>query len=204
MKDLVELDEAGDIAIGEDGLPTIFPAPITKDIGSLVEKGKVNNLDRFARDIAYREQIDWANEYLEYLLEVDEVNEFNDNLPEPQEDEGGNLVAVDPKELPEEPIRPTLKTVEDVLAPYQRRISKLKGLSFKGVNVALTETNQNGLSSISSALAIAKEFNLEDQFFPINFNAETAQGNKTVELLDIHEFKEFGLQFMLARKEYFE
>jgi len=96
------------------------------------------------------------------------------------------------------------KEFESKLPSPDKVLAKSKGIEHKGVFVSLNESNQNGLSSLKSALELAKEFNVDDQFFPINFNAETAQGVQVVTLENEAEFKQFGLNFILARKAYFE
>ncbi|MBB1420253.1 hypothetical protein H5187_23940, partial [Pseudoalteromonas sp. SG44-1] len=164
---------------------------------------KVEHIEKFAEIAAQGEQWQWARSYYEYLVELNQVNEFNANLPEPMANEDGTITTVEPRPEPAAPERPAVQTVDQVLAPYQRKIDKLCGIKFKGINISLSETNQNGLSALKSALELAKEFNVEEQFFPINFNAETCKGVEVLELLNETEFKQFGLDFILARKAFF-
>lgn len=201
--DFIVLDENEAPALNEQGLPALKQGPIVKDLAQLIAKGKVEHIEKFAEIAAQGEQWKWAQSYYDYLVELNQVNEYNANLPEPVANEDGTITAVDPLQSPTAPERPAVQTVEQVLAPYQRKIDKLCGIKFKGINISLSETNQNGLSALKSALELAKEFNVEEQFFPINFNAETCKGVEVLELLNETEFKQFGLDFILARKAFF-
>jgi len=202
------LDEDQSPVLTEQGLPQLLQRPDTKvelDIERLISLGKpAAVIDMFAELVSLGEQWNWAQEYFDYLTKLNEANEYNANLPEPIANDDGTVTEADPKPLPIEPLRPEVRTVEHVLAPYQRKLSKMVGIEIKGVNVSLNETNQNGLSALKSAFDLATEFDAQAQFFPIKFNAETATGEQVVELADEAEFKKFGLQFILARKSYFE
>lgn len=206
--EFIVLDEEQIPILNEEGLPQLRPRPDTKteqDIELLILLSKpMTVVNMFAELVSLGEQWDWAQDYFDYLVELDKVNEYNANLPEPIENDDGTTAEVEPKPLPTEPLRPEVRTVEQVLAPYQRKLTKMAGIEIKGVNVSLNETNQNGLSALKSAFDLATEFDAQAQFFPIKFNAETATGEQVVELVDEAEFKQFGLQFILARKAYFE
>ncbi|WP_339140508.1 hypothetical protein [Pseudoalteromonas galatheae] len=186
------------------GLPTLLPRPIGKDIAELVAKGKVAHVERFANIQSQQEQWDWAKSYLDYLVELEVVQQYNAELPETTQDAEGNEVPNEPKPLPVAPERPAVRTTEEVLSPYMLAIEKLRGVTFKGVNVSLNEANQNGLSALKSALDLAIEFGAEEQFFPVNFNAETSQGVQVLPLDNAKEFKQFGLEFVLSRRRFFE
>ena len=203
LLDFIVLDENEAPVLNEQGLPTLKQGPIVKDLAQLIAKGKVDHIESFAEIAAQGEQWQWARDNYDYLVELNQVNEYNANLPEPVANDDGSLTEVEPLPEPTAPERPAVQTVEQVLAPYQRKIDKLCGIKFKGINISLSETNQNGLSALKSALELAKEFNVEEQFFPINFNAETCKGVEVLELLNETEFKQFGLDFILARKAFF-
>lgn len=203
LLDFIVLDDEQAPVLNELGLPTLKQGPIVKDLTQLIAKGKVDNIETFAEIAAQGEQWDWARDYYNYLVELSHVTEYNANLPPPVPNEDGTLTTVEPRPEPIAPERPALKTVEQVLEPYAKQIEKLRGIEFKGVHVSLTETNQNGLSALKSALELAKEFEVEAQFFPINFNAETCNGVEVLELLNEADFKQFGLDFILARKAFF-
>lgn len=203
LLDFIVLDDEQAPVLNEQGLPTLKQGPIVKDLAQLIAKGKVENIEMFAEIAAQGEQWAWAQNYFNYLVELAAINEYNANLPAPVANEDGTLTEVEPLPEPIAPERPAVQTVEQVLAPHQRKIDKLWGIEFKGINVSLCETNQNGLSALKSALELAKEFGVEDQFFPINFNAETCKGVEVLELLSETEFKQFGLDFILARKAFF-
>ncbi|ASM53693.1 hypothetical protein PNIG_a1544 [Pseudoalteromonas nigrifaciens] len=206
--EFIVLDEKQSPILNEKGLPTLRARPDTKteqDIERLISLGKpIAVINKFAELVSLGEQWNWAQDYFNYLVDLDKVNEYNANLPEPIENDDGITAEVEPKPLPIEPLHPEVRTVEQVLAPYQRKLTKMAGIEVKGVNVSLNETNQNGLSALKSAFDLATEFDAGDQFFPIKFNAETATGEQVVELVDEAEFKQFGLQFIMARKAYFE
>lgn len=202
--DFVILDDEQNPLLNAEGWPALKQAPIGKDIGQLVSMGKISHIETFAQIASDIEQHEWASEYLDYLKLLAEVNEYNANLPEPIENDDGTTTEVEPKPLPIEPLRPEVRTVDQVLAPYQRKLAKMAGIEVKGISVSLSESNQNGLSALKSAFDLATEFDAGDQFFPIKFNAETATGEQVVELVDEAEFKQFGLQFIMARKAYFE
>lgn len=206
--EFILLNEEQTPILNEQGLPQLRLRPDTKteqDIERLISLGKpMAVINVFAELVSLGEQWDWAQSYFDYLVELNAVNEYNTNLPEPIENDDGTTTEVASKPLPIEPLRPEVRTVEQVLAPYERKLTKMAGIEVKGVNVSLNETNQNGLSALKSAFDLATEFDAGDQFFPIKFNAETATGEQVVELVDEAEFKQFGLQFIMARKAYFE
>ncbi|ANS04631.1 hypothetical protein [uncultured Mediterranean phage] len=201
--DFIVLDEEQGPVVDERGIPSLKQRPIVKSIPDLIAKGKVQNIEMFAEQFAQVEQWDWAEQYIAYLISVHEVEQHNANLPTYVNNEGEEVEAL-PLELPEEPERPPIQTPTEVLEPYQKQITKTLGIEFKGVHVSLNESNQNGLSALKSALELSKEFEVDDQFFPINFNAETCTGTKILMLADEAEFKQFGLQFIMARKVFFE
>jgi hypothetical protein len=204
----IVLDENNDPVLNEQDLPKLLPRPATKttqDIERLIALNKpVEVINKFAELVCLGEQWDWAQSYQNYLVEKYEVEQYNANLPEPIENDEGELVEPTKKEIPAEPGDLQEVSVSDVLAPYQSKINKAIGIGFKGINVSLTEANQNGLSALKSALDLAVEFGVKDQFFPINFNADTPKGTQIVKLLDEDEFKQFGFNFILARKSLFE
>lgn len=202
--DFIVLDENDAPVLNEHGFPKLKQAPVVKDLAQLIAKGKVEHIETFAGLVAQGEQWQWAQSYFNYLVELAAINEYNNNLPEPVTNDDGSLTEAEPLPEPTAPERPALKTVEQVLEPYARQIDKLRGIEFKNIHVSLTETNQNGLSALKSALELAKEFEVDEQFFPIKFNAETCEGEEVVELLNETEFKQFGLDFIMARKAFFE
>ncbi|KPH64842.1 hypothetical protein [Pseudoalteromonas porphyrae] len=201
--DFIILDENESPAINEQGLPTLKQGPIVKDLAQLIAKGKVQHIEKFAKIFAEGEQWIWANDYFNYLVELNKVTEYNANLPVIIDNEDSTTAEIKPRSLPTAPERSPLKSIEKVLEPYAKKIEKLRGIEFKNVQVSLTEKNQNGLSSLKTAFDLAVEFGAEEQFFPIRFNAESCNGIEIVELINEVEFKSFGLQFILARKAFF-
>lgn len=126
----IVLDESNDPVLNEQGLPQLLPRPDTKsveDIERLISLNKpVEVINKFAELVCLGEQWNWAQSYYDYLVELNQVTEFNANLPEPVANEDGTLIEVEPKAIPTEPERPVLKTVEQVLEPYAKTLFKLR------------------------------------------------------------------------------
>lgn len=127
--DFVVLDDEQNPLLNAEGLPMLNPRPMTRtpqDIEHLIALNKpVEVINKFAELVSVGEQWQWAQRYYDYLVELNQVNEYNDNLPEPVANDDGTLTTVEPKALPVEPERPVIKTVDEVLAPYARTIFKL-------------------------------------------------------------------------------
>lgn len=124
--DFIITDENQDPVLDERGLPTLKQAPIVKPIEPLIAKGKVQHIEKFAALIAQGEQWGWARDYLNYLAELNQVTEYNANLPEPVANEDGTITEVEPRPEPTAPERPALKTVQQVLEPYAKTLFKLR------------------------------------------------------------------------------
>ena len=127
--DFIVLDDDQAPVLNEQGLPQLLPRPDTKttqDIERLIALNKpVEVINKFAELTSLGEQWDWAQSYYDYLVDKYEAEQYNANLPEPLENEEGELIESEPRPLPAEPEQPAVKTVEDVLAPYARTIFKL-------------------------------------------------------------------------------
>lgn len=130
LNEFIIFDDANEPILNEMGLPTFLPFPVTKtveDIERVIALGKdLEVITEFAEQVALGEQWLWANKYYDYLVELNEVEQYNANLPEPVAAEDGTLIEVEPKALPTEPERPALKTVDEVLEPYKVTIFKLQ------------------------------------------------------------------------------
>lgn len=124
--DFIVLDGEQNPVINEQGLPTLLQGPIAKNIPDLIAKGKIENLSAFAEIQCKAEQFAWASKYYDYLVELNEVEQYNANLPDPIPTEDGTLIEVEPKALPTEPERPAVRTVDEVLEPYKVTIFKLQ------------------------------------------------------------------------------
>jgi len=89
---------------------------------------------------------------------------------------------------------------------YQELINasqkKSQGISFKGVNISLNESNQNGLAAVRAALEMAEKIGIDA--FPLNFNAETADNDKPIKIDDIDEFNSLFVEFFIARQQFFK
>ncbi|MGB6268415.1 MAG: hypothetical protein WBF67_05335, partial [Olleya sp.] len=67
---------------------------------------------------------------------------------------------------------------------------------------SLNESNQNGLAAIKTAVDMAEK--VEVNAFPMNFNAETKFGVKSVLISSIDEFNDLFVQFFIARQQFFK
>lgn len=96
---------------------------------------------------------------------------------------------------------------QDAMAAQQAtdaatKATKMLGIAYNGVNVSLTESNQNGLAAVMSGQNLAVEFG--GSIFPLNFSAETATGFETITFATLVDFKAFALTFMSARQQFFQ
>jgi len=179
--DFIVLDDEQNPVTNEQGLPTLLQGPIgTKSIPDLIAKGKVENLALFAELQSKTEQWEWANKYYDYLVELNEVEQYNANLPEPVATEDGALFEVEPKALPTEPERPAVRTVDEVLEPYKVTIFKLQRQSQIDNAVVQTSTGKtfdaDELSITRMANALIKHWQLnEDDTIPWS-TADVATG----------------------------
>ncbi|WP_179959246.1 hypothetical protein [Pseudoalteromonas rhizosphaerae] len=126
LLDFIVLDDEQSPVLNEQGLPTLKQGPVVNDLAQLIAKGKVEHIEKFAEITAQGEQWQWAQNYYDYLVELNQVNEFNANLPEPVANEDGTITTVEPRPEPQAPERPALKTVLEVLEPYAITIFKLR------------------------------------------------------------------------------
>ncbi len=125
--DFIVLDDEQNPVLNEQGLPTLLQGPVgAKNIPELIAKGKIGNLALFAELESKTEQWQWASAYYNYLVELNEIEQYNANLPEPVAKEDGSITEVEPKPLPSAPERPSLRTVDEVLEPYKVTIFKLE------------------------------------------------------------------------------
>ena len=82
--EFIVLDAEQNPVVNEQGLPTLLQGPVgVKDIPGLIAKGKIDNLTTFAELQSKHEQYVWAREYVDYLVNRNEVELYNANLPEP-------------------------------------------------------------------------------------------------------------------------
>lgn len=124
--DFIVLDDEQAPVLNEEGLPTLKQGPVVKDLAQLIAKGKVQHIETFAEIAAQGEQWQWARDYYDYLVELNRVNEYNANVPEPVANEDGTLTTVEPLPEPTVPERPALKTALEVLEPYAITLFKLR------------------------------------------------------------------------------
>jgi len=179
--DFIVLDDEQNPITNEQGLPTLLQGPIgAKNIPELIAKGKIDNLTMFAELQSKTEQWEWANKYYDYLAELNEVEQYNANLPDPIPTEYGALIEVEPKALPTEPERPAVRTVDEVLEPYKVTIFKLQRQSQIDNAVVKISTGRkfdaDELSITRMANALIKHWQLnEDDIIPWS-TADVATG----------------------------
>lgn len=110
------------------GLPVLAPMPVVKttaDIERLIALGKPQAvIEQFAELVSIGEQWQFAREYLEYLAQLAKAEAHNENLPVIGEDDNGDDILAEPMALPDAPEKPAVKSVEEVLAPYNRTLFK--------------------------------------------------------------------------------
>jgi hypothetical protein len=192
------VDEAGNVS---------YIRPETKSISDLERVIKLNKplsvVDKFTELYLLGEQWNWLEAYQAYLIEVDEVNEHNENPPVTGTDESGNDIYAEQKELPVEPVRPALVSVDDFKAGNDLFTSytKNQGAEINGVEVSLNESNQNGIAAVLTGLKLAEE--VGENMFPLTFKAESVNGTVSIPFTDLTEFKAFAMQFMSQRQAFF-
>lgn len=89
----------------------------------------------------------------------------------------------------------------DADAANQAESDKINGMDYNGVKVSLTEENQNGISSVLTAIDIAEKYS--QTIFPLIFNAVGPEGVSRIIFNDRATYESFGLQFMAARQAFF-
>lgn len=98
--------------------------PISK-LESLINQGKAQHeLDIFATMVARYEWWEQFDKYQAYLLELENITNFNNNLPVIGIDDKGNGILAEAKPIPNEYVLADKKTPDQVLAPYQRELFK--------------------------------------------------------------------------------
>lgn len=176
----------------------------TADLERVIALGKPESVvSKFAEMVAIGEQWEWFDNYQEYLLAVAERDDAI-ATHEPEIDEDGNEIEWLPSETPNEPIRPVLRTAEEVLNSVDgySTLIKNRGAEFLGHTVSLNESNQNGIAAVLTGLNLANETGID--MFPMAFRAETINGVVSISFNDLAEFKGFALQFMTHRQVFFK
>lgn len=168
--DFVVLNEDGIEPLLNNGLPELKPRPDTKFISELehliATGANLEITTLFAELVSLGEQWDWAERYYDYIVELNKVEQYNANLPDPIPTEDGTLIEVEPIALPKEPKRPALKTVDEVLEPYKVTIFKLQRQSLIDNAVVEISTGKkfdaDELSITRLANALIKHWQLDD------------------------------------------
>lgn len=202
----------GDVLLDSNNKPLLRDRN-TKKLAVLqahIDQGSdIETLNRVCGGVIELEQWRWFDEYHEHLENLEQVNVFNANLPVISQAENGDDVFADPKDLPDEPIRPTLLTVEEFKAANKGLFdsySKSQGIVINGIKISLGNANADGLMQIKTFYDIAKEVACdlaESMVFPTNLDARTASGEVKVPIKTYNEFIQYSLQFAAARSEFF-
>jgi hypothetical protein len=179
--------------------------PETKNLSDLervINSTKpVDVINRFIEMLLIGEQWQWFNEYKNHLVNLEFITQFNSNLPVVDIDENQVDILAEKKDLPVEPIRPTLLTVEEFKAANKalfNSYNKRQGVKINGYQVSLNKDNSDGLVSIKAGYELAGA-----AIFPTNFIADNANGTVSIKLTSYDEFSDFALQFLAARNALF-
>ena len=191
----------------EDEVSYIRPeTKSTADLERVVSLAKpLSVVDKFIALYVLGLQWDWFELYQSYLTELDEVNAHNENPPLLSTDEEGVETYAEQKELPIEPIRPDILTIDsfkELNPDLFNSFMKEQGAEINGVIVSLNENNQNGIAAVLAGLNLASEIGIE--MFPIIFKAESPSGISSISFDDLSEFKAFALTFMSERQVFFK
>lgn len=194
--------------VDEDGvvvLKSFGETKVLEDLIRLVEAGKPQHvIDKFTQYILNNEHKVFHEAFLEYLVVLEEVTEYNENLPVVGEDEDGDPIYADPKEIPVPPVGPPETTVAEFQADNAELFgtyNKSVGADINGVMVSLTEENQNGIASVLKGVELATKYS--QNIYPLNFKASTQDGTESIIFNTQGEFEMFALQFMAARQAFF-
>ena len=158
-------------------------------------------VDKFIQFVINSEQWGWFDSYNEYLIEKEEVETYNSDLPVVGQDDNGDDILAEPKELPVEPIKPSLLTLEGFKSTNNSVFNSYKkhmGVSINGVAISSNKENADGIVSIKAAYDI-----IGDAVFPTNFMAETPNGIVAVPFNSYENYIDFTLQFIAARQVFF-
>jgi hypothetical protein len=127
LANFIKLD-ANSNPILVDGQPTLLPTPVLRsfeDVRLLVEQNAPYKiLELFAEEASQSEQWQFAHEYIKYLEQLAKAEAHNADLPVISKDEDGNDVLAEPIPLPAPPVKPPVKSVEDVLTNHRRSLFK--------------------------------------------------------------------------------
>lgn len=128
--DFVERDEGNNPIIDADGLPLLRQIPAfktAKDIEYLISINKpLCVIEQFAKLVSEGEQWQFALNYIQYLRSFSLAVSHNETLIALGKDEDDGDILVNHMPLPVAPIRPPVKSVDDVLSPFKREIFKIK------------------------------------------------------------------------------
>lgn len=183
------------------GLPVLAPMPVVKttaDIERLIALGKPQAvIEQFAELVSLGEQWQFAHEYIEYLAQLAKAEAHNADLPIVGKDENGDDVLAEPMALPVAPEKPSAKSIDEVLAPFKPKLTKMAAFEFKGVQCSICEQDQNGLGAVNDRYKELRERDVE--FRPFGFKLE----NGNVVLIDTEQdWQTFRDEFWGAREAY--
>jgi hypothetical protein len=187
--------------LNSEGLPILTPVRVLRtieDVKRLIEQNAPQRvIEMFAKDASEAEQWQFAHEYLAYLEQLAKAEAHNADLPLAGYDEEGNEIKADPKALPEAPVKPADKTIEDVLKPLEYKLKKLAAFSFNDVDCSICEADQNGIETVHGRYKELMEQGAEFQPFPFFL-----ENGKHVVITTEQEWLDFREQFWQARTAY--
>lgn len=183
------------------GLPVLAPVRVLRtldDVKLLIEQNAPQKvIELFAKDASEAEQWQFAREYLEYLAQLTKAEAHNADLPVIGKDDNGDDVLAEPMALPDAPEKPVVKSVEEVLAPFKPKLTKMAAFEFKGVQCSICEQDQNGLGAVNDRYKELRERGVE--FRPFGFKLEN--GN-VAHIATEQDWQTFRDAFWNAREAY--
>jgi hypothetical protein len=167
------------------------------DLARVVSLGKpLTVLEKFSAMVIVGKHWDWFDSYVLHLNDMDTWEKWE--VPTRPEDAGEDYIA---PERPSEPTWVTLRYSGNPMSIYTKQLTKALGINVQGNNVSLSEVNQNGIASVMAGATLAIEFG--GTIFPLNFTADTKEGQSTLVFDTIEDFKIFAITFMQSRQTFF-
>ena len=163
------------------------------DLDRVISKNKPQAVvDKFAAMVAAGDQWNWFDLAVAYADELAAVEEYNLDLPIiGQDEETGEDIIAQPKALPVEPVRPTQRTVNDILL-NDTALIKRRGRIVSDYSVSLTESNINIVTTKAAAASLVGA-----SIYPLSFELDNVDGKITVEFRNKAAFALFVGDFLL-------
>ena len=197
IAEFIQFENSEEPKLDQDGFPILISRPITRDIERLINLGKTEAIEKHAEQHVKAAQWDFAKQYVDYLKALSETEAYNADLPLAGYDQEGNEIKADPKALPEAPVKPADKTIEDVLKPFEHKLKKLAAFTFNDIDCSICEADQNGIESVHGRYKELMEQGVEFKPFPFFL-----ENGKHVGMATEQEWRDFREQFWQAREAY--